>query len=733
MKLQPEELFKQKGWLIEDLNCIEMKTFSDKASTPMDLEGVKIEIKKCGKFLEVSQYLSFRNTTLKTLEGEFVLPLKEGTTVHSFSVGFGDEGELVDAVPVEKEKAEIAFEEVVRKRTGKVSVVKKVKHANVFKTKVYPLEPQKLKTIKIVVIETMKEDDESYYWFYNFVHSKYPKLKNFSVSFPDYSGDTDSSFVKDSQDFIELENPNFESFTSDLNGGILFQLGKTTKIEQLFQKDPKCGDIFFYSQAKLPLTPVIPKEKQKKFEKVTLFFDVSSSHKNGDLKKEINLILEEFDHFQKHAEKLVFRIITFSIFVHEDRNFSNRKEIEEFLTKQINRLDGGTSLPLDKILEVSEDSDIIFLHSDGISNFGKDIEEKLKKFRSPKSIFCFSSSDSPSTLVLNHLSLSTGGKYFNLNNVLEDNHEDTIFNSFYNKAITLTKLNYDISEFSEVFCHTIEENQMIGIVGKVLKPKGTIILEFGNIIPSIKIDIKSTNIDLGHSRLIPTLWANKKIEKLALFPEKNKEKILEIGLKYGITTSNTSLIVLTELEDYKKHKIIPPKCLKSVRKQYFNGIQQEEQTEQERIKSKIEEVAIKWEKRIEWHKKDFSTIKKNKKTKKKTESTTIDEAFLSSEENECRCFSGSHGGDWEREGTVRTNNAFSGSHGEEWGDSGGCDGDEGMMGFIGDDDDMDESDDESDSSSASDSSDNDEPSIQLLKKDKSKSSKKKKKMVETVK
>lgn len=47
--------------------------------------------------------------------------------------------------------------------------------------------------------------------------------------------------------------------------------------------------------------------------------------------------------------------------------------------------------------------------------------------------------------------------------------------------------------------------------------------------------------------VVPRLWAQRKVAELSIFADENKEKLLEIGRRFGFVTPGASLLVLTDL------------------------------------------------------------------------------------------------------------------------------------------------------------------------------------------
>ena len=68
-------------------------------------------------------------------------------------------------------------------------------------------------------------------------------------------------------------------------------------------------------------------------------------------------------------------------------------------------------------------------------------------------------------------------------------------------------------------------------------------------------------VEVKEGTLLATAWAANRVADLASQAESRKEEFLELGRKYGVASSVTSLIVLESLEQYLTHKIEPPKAM----------------------------------------------------------------------------------------------------------------------------------------------------------------------------
>jgi hypothetical protein len=99
------------------------------------LEKADISATISGFLARSSITLTFHNQTSEILEGNLIFPLPENATVCSYWLDV--DGKLVEAVTVEKPKAQQAFE-AEKYRKVDPGLVEKVR-GNVFRTRVYPI------------------------------------------------------------------------------------------------------------------------------------------------------------------------------------------------------------------------------------------------------------------------------------------------------------------------------------------------------------------------------------------------------------------------------------------------------------------------------------------------------------------------------------------------------------------------------------------------------------------
>ncbi len=93
--------------------------------------------------------MEFFNPNGRILEGKLQFPLASGQIVSGFALDI--DGELRDAVPVEKARAQQVFEDIVRRRVDPGLLQTTL--GNNYELRIYPLAPGKTRTVVLRLVE----------------------------------------------------------------------------------------------------------------------------------------------------------------------------------------------------------------------------------------------------------------------------------------------------------------------------------------------------------------------------------------------------------------------------------------------------------------------------------------------------------------------------------------------------------------------------------------------------
>ncbi|MGJ8725819.1 MAG: VIT domain-containing protein [Roseibacillus sp.] len=118
-------------------------------SFPLDLERFEMKVAIHEDLAETTLTLTFRNDTSRQLEGDFLLPLPPNSNISSYALEVN--GAFREAVAVEKERAKLAYETI--KRRGIDPGIVEKEPDNLYRTRIFPIEPRSTKSVRISYLE----------------------------------------------------------------------------------------------------------------------------------------------------------------------------------------------------------------------------------------------------------------------------------------------------------------------------------------------------------------------------------------------------------------------------------------------------------------------------------------------------------------------------------------------------------------------------------------------------
>lgn len=571
---------------------------------PLKMSELKVDVKVVANLATTTMSMTFYNDLNRVLEGQLSFPLGEGQTVSRFAMDVN--GKLREGVIVEKAKGRQVFEEVVRQQIdpGLLEWTK----GNTFKSRVYPIPAKGSKQIVIAYEQELINAGNGFLYLLPLQFKD--KVDRFSVKVEVFKQELEPDLAKN-----ELENFRFEKWHESYlaeaeykdyrpNKQLTFTLPKEENRQRIFiEKDtqsPHKRRHYFY----LNIDPKLKHAEKKLSQKICLLWDVSNSAISRDLGKELAVL----DGYFQKIQNLMVELVPFSNTVEASQTFDitngNWDELAGHLKSL--RYDGGTQLGA---LDLSTYTcDEFILSSDGISNFG-DVE--IKRSKTP--VITLNSSQTAEHAYLKYISQATGGVYLNLPELTLEQAVNLLSSQPY----VFISATYDKNSIEKTYPGIVTPvNNDFSLAGILLQEKAEITLNFGfgNEIKYSQTILLDTAEQISESGLAQRIWAQKKIAELDMQYDKYEEEITELGKAFSIVTRNTSLIVLDRLEDYVKHRIIPPEELQD---EYFEIVENEEAEQKKTEQQHLDEVAEMFQTHIDWWNKEFPFGKPPKKTKPK--------------------------------------------------------------------------------------------------------------------
>ncbi len=250
--------------------------------------------------------------------------------------------------------------------------------------------------------------------------------------------------------------------------------------------------------------------------------------------------------------------------------------------------------------------DAYFLFSDGL-----DSSSSITSTKTKHPIVALSSSSEADSDLLEHIASASCGVHVNLLTQSTNHVIGTIENVRSN--INISELNGCVDVFTSL------NRDRISILGKLAGNSVHVILDNQErVFKDIKIDTQNSS----ESNCIARFWAGRKAKEIEIL-KSNKDLILELGRKYGIVTSDTSLIVLETVDQYIEHQIEPPDSLPEFQKLFRSQQQHVQIKKKAEFKSHLERIISLWKKRTEWWEEEYKSEYLEKKRREEIKKSLI--------------------------------------------------------------------------------------------------------------
>lgn len=555
------------------------------------LQKLNIETKITGSISTNTVTMVFRNNSNRLMEGRLTFPLPEGVNVSGYAIDIN--GKLRNAVPIEKEKAKEVFE-TIQKRNVDPGILEKVEGNN-FRTRIYPINANGgERTVQISYNYELKKSADHYQFFLPL---------NFDDPIPDF---TLKTIVFQTQMTPKLEEKPDGSFQFVKNGN--FWTAETHKtnyrptqnLKINFPQNNKNENVLIQKASDnssyfLANIAINSNERSKKLStKTAIVWDNSLSGSKRNHMKEFALLDEYFKINKNVSVNIYFINNTFDEGKSFKINDGNWTELKTYLS-QIT-YDGGTDFS--QLKPIKEDEILFF--TDGMSSFGN------LNLPWTVPVYTIAASNKVNFNQLKFISTKTGGEFLNLN---ENDPEKEIRKILYQPLKFLgVESNDSLSEMYPALPQSIAQDFVLTGILKGNQSTVKVQFGYGNEVTEIKTIHLSTEKQSVKDWEISKFWAQKKLNELEIFEQKNKDEIKNISRQFGLVSNNMSLMVLEDVNDYVRYKIPPPAELQSEYNKIVKNNREEREERVQDLMSDAEEMA---ENLKVWWNTDFSAQQKS--------------------------------------------------------------------------------------------------------------------------
>ncbi len=587
----------------------------------IEVSSFSVDSKIYGNLAQTTLIISFYNPNNRDVSADFIFPIPINSSINGYALDIG--GAMVDGVAVEKNKARVTFEKIVRQGIDP-GLIEKVA-GNVFRARIYPLAAKQKRTIRIHFSSLLSQQGDTYDYQIplmsgQLVNDFSLKIQAMNVAIKPII--TSGQFK--GLDFSQWNNVyvtefNKKDFTIDKP--ITIEVPKLA--DNLVIVGKNSADEFYFSikpQLKDKLTSTAT--KPNKINKIQLIWDASHSRFTADHQLELDLLKAFFNKY-KHIEVELYLLRNQLLF---EKNYVVNNGQWNDLKKRLEAVqyDGATNFTQLNKINNSSKADYILLFSDGLHTFSNKQKVSLSA-----PMYVFTSDLSGNTAYAQQLAEQNNGQSFQLSSQIEPKDLVAQIGSVVPQLISIVVNKGQVKKLPE-FPYYLSSNQQ-PITAQLLSDTVSLTLNYGIsgvIKQSIKVKInKQKAVD---NKLPELIWAQQRLLYLEKNAKENRASIISLSQKYDLVSDFTSLIVLENLAQYLEHEIEPPKSLVQMRNGYFAQVKQTKINKYNIEKDKIQQVIAMWETRKTWWNKVFpkappKIIVKNVKRRVSNSSSNYDD------------------------------------------------------------------------------------------------------------
>lgn len=520
------------------------------AEQPVRLASVAITADIVGGQAQTFIQMVFRNPNQRVLEGELQFPLLEGQQVAGFALDV--DGQMRDAVPVEKAKGRQVFEDIARR--GVDPGLLEATQGNNYKLRVYPLPAQGTRTVKLRIVEALEPRAGGRVYR---LPTSYGTVPNFSVV-----------VREDGKPVAQLDGP-------PASGVLEVPVRQAAASAWAGELD---GTRYFY--AELPVRAGVSRRTPP--ENVTLAWDSSGSGAKRDHGREFALLDA---YFQRMGDGLV-RLLRVRDAVSQPEEFRVTRGDWRALRRALERTeyDGATNLGALAPLAGAQET---LLFTDGLANFGDAAAPRLAG-----RVYAISAAASGNAALLRQVAESTGGRYIDLLALERKQAAELLLTD----APRL--LHADAEGARDVIAASpFPRAGLLAFAGVLERGKAELEVAIempGGNVRRHRIPVRAT----AGGELPGLLWARLRVDALEGEYALHRAEIRRLGKAFGLVTRETSLIVLERIEDYAQNEILPPAGLRGTYERILAAMAKrraaERQSQLERVVRLFQEKQAWW-------------------------------------------------------------------------------------------------------------------------------------------
>ncbi|MEP6608573.1 MAG: VIT domain-containing protein [Burkholderiaceae bacterium] len=509
------------------------------AEQPIRLQALKVDVEVSAGVAETRVQMEFFNPNARILEGKLQLPLASGQIVSGFALDV--DGEMRDAVPVEKARAQQVFEDITRRRVDPGLLQTTL--GNNYELRIYPLAPGKTRTVVLRLVEPAASRLS--------LPLAYAKtVDHFEVSLRYASAAAHPQIVSG--------NPLGLAFERDARGGFVARrsldsaaLPREALVVQSAARgaieittEQRDGDTFFT----LDLAVSAHSAPRPLPRQVQIVWDASGSGASRQFDRELALL----DSYFKRAGTIAVTLTRFADIAFANERFMVKNGDWSALRRalQATVYDGASQLGAVRHDGVSQEA---IWFSDGLANYGAPWRRTF-----PVPAYMVQSSPSGDPAALHAVAEASGGRSIDLTMRTQMQAAEALLE----RGTQLVEVAALGAKDVVVESHHADSGRIV-LAGILTAGSADLTLRLRS--SDGAVSTRTVRIDgrRNASRLAAVQWARLTIASLEGDAIVNKNRIREIGKRFALATRETSLLVLELVDDYVRYEIEPPPSLRA--------------------------------------------------------------------------------------------------------------------------------------------------------------------------
>jgi len=555
------------------------------ARQPIVLEKLDVRGEVAGHAARTRIEMTFRNPNDQVLEGELQFPLYDGQSVAGFALDIN--GELRDAVPVDKAKGQQVFEETIRRRIDPALL--EVTQGNHYKLRVYPLPAHGTRRVVLEVVETLPVSGGQ-------------ALYRLPLQFGEARPVLDVQLTVAGRAPSQIQGAGAAAaLTATTADGLTYLrlppgqgpgagefrvvLAEPSDGRPVISTQTFNGQRYFYAEVPVPDSAL--RQPRPVPRRIGLVWDASGSGEQRDHARELALLDALFQRWGQVEVQLVLARDTAEqagVYRVKDGDWRALRQALQGVA-----YDGATTAAA---LAAPSGVSLSLLVSDGLLTYG---EGALPPAAAP--VFAVNSGVGGNPAALRHWAEGSGGALLDLTRL------DTP-----DAVVQLTERRVQLAGWTGegvgqvVALSRHPEHGVLTLAGVMQGNTGRLRLELqqadGRTRP-VTIDVPSGEA----GALAASRWAALQLAAWQADAEQHRDAIRALGRRFSLVTPETSLIVLDQVADYVIHEITPPEPLLA---EYHALMAQRVKGQQQERRAHLEQVVARFEDRVRWWERDFS-------------------------------------------------------------------------------------------------------------------------------